>query len=293
MKKVVLIMLLMLMLSCKFNNDADVSIDGSSTVGPITNAVVEEFALENKGVDIAVGVSGTGGGFKKFVAGEIDIANASRPIKDSERKKAEENGIEFLELNVAIDGITVVLNSKNDWISQMTDEELKKLWEHDSKIKKWNDINPNYPNIDIKLYGPDQDSGTYDYFIEEILGHDNKIRADYSPASDDNQLVHGVEGDRGAIGYFGYAYYLAQKDKLKAMDINGVSPTDENIMEGKYKPLSRPLYIYVNKKSLIEKPLVKSFVLFYFQKANQLVKEEGYVPLKNYEEIEKLINSIK
>ncbi|MBP7101213.1 MAG: PstS family phosphate ABC transporter substrate-binding protein [Leptotrichiaceae bacterium] len=293
MKKVVLIMLLMLMLSCKFNNDSDVSIDGSSTVGPITNAVVEEFALENKGVDIAVGVSGTGGGFKKFVAGEIDIANASRPIKDSERKKAEENGIEFLELNVAIDGITVVLNSKNDWISQMTDEELKKLWEHDSKIKKWNDINPNYPNIDIKLYGPDQDSGTYDYFIEEILGHDNKIRADYSPASDDNQLVHGVEGDRGAIGYFGYAYYLAQKDKLKAMDINGVSPTDENIMEGKYKPLSRPLYIYVNKKSLIEKPLVKSFVLFYFQKANQLVKEEGYVPLKNYEEIEKLINSIK
>lgn len=241
MKKVVLIMLLMLMLSCKFNNDSDVSIDGSSTVGPITNAVVEEFALENKGVDIAVGVSGTGGGFKKFVAGEIDIANASRPIKDSERKKAEENGIEFLELNVAIDGITVVLNSKNDWISQMTDEELKKLWEHDSKIKKWNDINPNYPNIDIKLYGPDQDSGTYDYFIEEILGHDNKIRADYSPASDDNQLVHGVEGDRGAIGYFGYAYYLAQKDKLKAMDINGVSPTDENIMEGKYKPLSRPL----------------------------------------------------
>ena len=293
MKKVVLIMLLMLMLSCKFNNDSDVSIDGSSTVGPITNAVVEEFALENKGVDIAVGVSGTGGGFKKFVAGEIDIANASRPIKDSERKKAEENGIEFLELNVAIDGITVVLNSKNDWISQMTDEELKKLWEHDSKIKKWNDINPNYPNIDIKLYGPDQDSGTYDYFIEEILGHDNKIRADYSPASDDNQLVHGVEGDRGAIGYFGYAYYLAQKDKLKAMDINGVSPTDENIMEGKYKPLSRPLYIYVNKKSLIEKPLVKSFVLFYFQKANQLVKEEGYVQLKNYEEIEKLINSIK
>ena len=293
MKKVVLIMLLMLMLSCKFNNDSDVSIDGSSTVGPITNAVVEEFALENKGVDIAVGVSGTGGGFKKFVAGEIDIANASRPIKDSERKKAEENGIEFLELNVAIDGITVVLNSKNDWISQMTDEELKKLWEHDSKIKKWNDINPNYPNIDIKLYGPDQDSGTYDYFLEEILGHDNKIRADYSPASDDNQLVHGVEGDRGAIGYFGYAYYLAQKDKLKAMDINGVSPTDENIMEGKYKPLSRPLYIYVNKKSLIEKPLVKSFVLFYFQKANQLVKEEGYVPLKNYEEIEKLINSIK
>ena len=293
MKKVVLIMLLMLMLSCKFNNDSDVSIDGSSTVGPITNAVVEEFALENKGVDIAVGVSGTGGGFKKFVAGEIDIANASRPIKDSERKKAEENGIEFLELNVAIDGITVVLNSKNDWISQMTDEELKKLWEHDSKIKKWNDINPNYPNIDIKLYGPDQDSGTYDYFIEEILGHDNKIRADYSPASDDNQLVHGVEGDRGAIGYFGYAYYLAQKDKLKAMDINGVSPTDENIMEGKYKPLSRPLYIYVNKKSLIEKPLVKSFVLFYFQKANQLVKEEGYVPLKNYEEIEKLKKSIK
>ena len=175
----------------------------------------------------------------------------------------------------------------------MSEEELKKLWGHDSAIKKWSDINPSYPGIDIKLYGPDQDSGTYDYFIESILGHDNKIRPDYSPASDDNQLVQGVEGDRGAIGYFGYAYYLAQKDKLKAIKINGVSPTEEDIRDGKYKPLSRPLYIYVNKKSLKEKPKVKQFVLFYLKNAGKLVKEEGYIPMKSYSEMEMLVNSIR
>ena len=293
MKKLILTMLMIFLISCRFTNDADIAIDGSSTVGPITNAVVEEFALENKGIDIAVGVSGTGGGFKKFVAGEIDIANASRPIKDSEKKKAAEQGVEFLEIQVAIDGITVVVNSQNNWISEMSEEELKKLWGHDSAIKKWSDINPSYPGIDIKLYGPDQDSGTYDYFIESILGHDNKIRPDYSPASDDNQLVQGVEGDRGAIGYFGYAYYLAQKDKLKAIKINGVSPTEEDIRDGKYKPLSRPLYIYVNKKSLKEKTKVKQFVLFYLKNAGKLVKEEGYIPMKSYSEMEMLVNSIR
>ena len=293
MKKLILTMLMIFLISCRFTNDADIAIDGSSTVGPITNAVVEEFALENKGVDIAVGVSGTGGGFKKFIAGEIDIANASRPIKDSEKKKATEQGIEFLEIQVAIDGITIVVNSQNNWVSEMSEEELKKLWEHDSAIKKWSDINPLYPGIDIKLYGPDQDSGTYDYFIESILGHDNKIRPDYSPASDDNQLVQGVEGDRGAIGYFGYAYYLAQKDKLKAIKINGVPPTEEDIRDGKYKPLSRPLYIYINKKSLKEKPKVKPFVLFYLQNASKLVKEEGYVPMKSYSEMEMLVNSVR
>lgn len=247
MKKGLLLVILSIffILSCDMSNRADIVIDGSSTVSPITNAVVEEFALENKGIDIAVGVSGTGGGFKKFVTGELDIANASRPIKKEEAEKAKKAGVEYMELQIATDGLTVVVNSQNNWISDVNEEELKKLWQEGSDIKKWSDMNPSWPDVQIKLYGPDQDSGTYDYFLEEIVGHKGRLRADYSPASDDNQLVQGIEGDKGAIGYFGYAYYLAQKDKLKALNINGVAPTEENIRSGKYIPLSRPLYIYM------------------------------------------------
>lgn len=292
MKKILLLILMFsaLTVSCKMESEADIVIDGSSTVSPITNAVVEEFALKNKGVDIVVGVSGTGGGFKKFVHGEIDIANASRKIKVEEAENAKKAGIEFVELEIGTDGITVVVNSKNDWISDMSTQDLKKLWEDGSKIKKWKDINPAWPDIEIKLYGPDQDSGTFDYFSEEILGHNGKMRIDYSPSSDDNQLVQGIEGDKGAIGYFGYAYYLAQKDRLKTLKINGVAPEEENIKSGKYIPLSRPLYIYVNKKSLKEKQKVRDFVRFYLENAPLLVKEEGYVPLKSYDEQKKLIN---
>lgn len=292
MKKRIIYLLTILIFtitSCDFSNSADIVIDGSSTVSPITNAVVEEFALENKGIDIVVGVSGTGGGFKKFVTGEIDIANASRKIKDEEIQKAKKAGIEFVEIQVGIDGLTVVVNKENNWFSETTVEELKKMWEEGSTIKKWSDVNPKYPNISIKMYGPDQDSGTYDYFLEEIIGHKGRLRADYSPASDDNQLVQGIEGDKGAIGFFGYAYYLAQKDKLKVLNINKIAPTEENIRNGKYLPLSRPLYIYVNKKSLNEKPLVKKFVQFYLKNAATLVKEEGYVPLENYDKQEQLI----
>lgn len=294
MKKYFLMLfMLIFLISCNISTEPDISIDGSSTVGPITNAVVEEFALKTKDIDIAVGMSGTGGGFKKFISGEIDIVNASRHIKNEEKLKAEKNGVEFLEIQIAIDGITVVVNKNNDWIENITSEELKKLWEKDSKIVKWSDLNPNYPNIDIKLYAPDQDSGTYEYFLEEIIGKGNKMRIDYSPASDDNQLVLGVEGDKGALGYFGYAYYLAQKDKLKELKVNDVYPIEDNIREGKYKPLSRPLYIYVNKKSLKEKPKVKDFILFYLENATQLVKEEGYIPLENYTEQIQFINEIK
>lgn len=294
MKKYFLMLFtLIFLISCNISTEPDISIDGSSTVGPITNAVVEEFALKTKDIDIAVGMSGTGGGFKKFISGEIDIVNASRHIKNEEKLKAEKNGVEFLEIQIAIDGITVVVNKNNNWIDNITSDELKKLWEKDSKIVKWSDLNPNYPNIDIKLYAPDQDSGTYEYFLEEIVGKGNKMRIDYSPASDDNQLVQGVEGDKGALGYFGYAYYLAQKDKLKELKINDVYPIEDNIRKGKYKPLSRPLYIYVNKKSLKEKPKVKEFVLFYLENTTQLVKEEGYIPLENYNEQIKLINEIK
>ena len=241
----------------------EVLIDGSSTVAPISQAVAEEFSKENSDVNVSVGISGTGGGIKKFVSGEIDIADASRAMKPEELSTAQKNGIEFIELKIGLDGLTVVANPENTWAQNLTTEDLKKIWADGSTVKTWKDVNPAWPAEPIKLYGPDQDSGTYDYFIEEILGKDGKIRKDYSPSSDDNQLVQGVEGDKGALGYFGYAYYLEQKDKLKALSINGISPSDETVKNGTYKPLSRPLYIYINKKSFTEKAQVKSFVQFY------------------------------
>ena len=207
----------------------EVLIDGSSTVAPISQAVAEEFSKENSDVNVSVGISGTGGGIKKFVSGEIDIADASRAMKPEELSTAQKNGIEFIELKIGLDGLTVVANPENTWAQNLTTEDLKKIWADGSTVKTWKDVNPAWPAEPIKLYGPDQDSGTYDYFIEEILGKDGKIRKDYSPSSDDNQLVQGVEGDKGALGYFGYAYYLEQKDKLKALSINGISPSDETV----------------------------------------------------------------
>ena len=261
----------------------EVLIDGSSTVAPISQAVAEEFSKENSDVNVSVGISGTGGGIKKFVSGEIDIADASRAMKPEELSTAQKNGIEFIELKIGLDGLTVVANPENTWAQNLTTEDLKKIWADGSTVKTWKDVNPAWPAEPIKLYGPDQDSGTYDYFIEEILGKDGKIRKDYSPSSDDNQLVQGVEGDKGALGYFGYAYYLEQKDKLKALSINGISPSDETVKNGTYKPLSRPLYIYINKKSFTEKAQVKSFVQFYIKNAAELVKSSVYVPLDDYD----------
>ena len=260
----------------------EILVDGSSTVAPISQAVAEEFSKENSDVNVSVGISGTGGGIKKFVSGEIDIADASRAMKPEELSTAQKNGIEFIELKIGLDGLTVVANPENTWAQNLTTEDLKKIWADGSTVKTWKDVNPAWPAEPIKLYGPDQDSGTYDYFIEEILGKDGKIRKDYSPSSDDNQLVQGVEGDKGALGYFGYAYYLEQKDKLKALSINGISPSDETVKNGTYKPLSRPLYIYINKKSFTEKAQVKSFIQFYIKNATELVKSSGYVPLDDY-----------
>ena len=260
----------------------EIIIDGSSTVAPISSAVAEEFFRETRNVNIAIGISGTGGGFKKFAVGEIDIANASRKIKEKEAKEAKKNGVEYIELQVALDGIAVVVNKENTWAQELTEEDLKKIWENGSKIMNWKEINPSWPSEVIKLYGPDQDSGTFDYFVEEILGKDGQIRIDYSPSSDDNQLVQGVEGDKGSLGFFGYAYYIEQKDKLNAVAVNGVRPTDETVKTGKYKPLSRPLYIYVNKKSLKEKPEVRAFVEYYLKNASKAVKLTGYVPLSDY-----------
>ncbi|MFZ1602286.1 MAG: PstS family phosphate ABC transporter substrate-binding protein [Leptotrichiaceae bacterium] len=289
MKKILLLASLSLLLvGCGGSKEGtglkgEVLIDGSSTVAPISQAVAEEFSKENSDVNVSVGISGTGGGIKKFVSGEIDIADASRAMKPEELSTAQKNGIEFIELKIGLDGLTVVANPENTWAQNLTTEDLKKIWADGSTVKTWKDVNPAWPAEPIKLYGPDQDSGTYDYFIEEILGKDGKIRKDYSPSSDDNQLVQGVEGDKGALGYFGYAYYLEQKDKLKALSINGISPSDETVKNGTYKPLSRPLYIYINKKSFTEKAQVKSFVQFYIKNAAELVKSSGYVPLDDYD----------
>ena len=260
----------------------EILVDGSSTVAPISQAVAEEFSKENSDVNVSVGISGTGGGLKKFVSGEIDIADASRAMKPEELASAKKNGIEFIELKIGLDGITIVGNPQNTWAQNLTTEDLKKIWADGSTIKTWKDVNPAWPAEPIKLYGPDQDSGTFDYFVEEILGKEGQIRIDYSPSSDDNQLVQGVEGDKGSLGFFGYAYYIEQKDKLNAVAVNGVRPTDETVKTGKYKPLSRPLYIYVNKKSLKEKPEVRAFVEYYLKNASKAVKLTGYVPLSDY-----------
>lgn len=257
-----------------------VEIDGSSTVFPITEAVAEEFIAANRGTQVTVGVSGTGGGFKRFCAGETAISNASRPIKDSEVQACAAAGIEYIEIPVAYDALTVVVNPANTWAEDMTVEQLKMLWEPAAQgtITRWNQIDSSWPNQPITLYGPGTDSGTFDYFTGEIVGEEGASRADYTASEDDNTLVIGVERDRNALGYFGMSYYLAEQDRLTAVSINGVAPTPENVENGSYTPLSRPLFIYVNKSEL-NRPEVRSFVEFYLENADELASEVGYVPL--------------
>ena len=263
-----------------------IEIDGSSTVYPVSEAVAEEFRKTYPKVQVNVGVSGTGGGFKRFTVGETDISNASRPIKDEEKTVAQENGVEYHELLVGQDGISVVVNKANDWATCMTVEELKILWEPGSTVSKWSDIRPEWPDNRINLYGPGTDSGTFDFFTEEIIGEVQASRSDFTMSEDDNVLVIGVNGDRGALGYFGYAYYLENKDMINTVAIDGgegcVEPTSETIEGGTYMPLARPLLIYVNKASL-KKPEVTAFVEYYMVNAGQLVEEVGYVKLSNDE----------
>ncbi|CDF58942.1 PstS family phosphate ABC transporter substrate-binding protein [Thermobrachium celere] len=283
------------MISCAGQKSKSLSgtikIDGSSTVYPITQAVAEEFKKENQGVEITVGVSGTGGGFKKFVVGEIDINNASRHVKQEELDKAKANGIEMTEVQVAFDGIAVVVNKQNDWAKDMTVEELKMIWDKDSKVQYWSDVRPEWPKEKIKLYGPGTDSGTFEYFTEAINGKAKQIRADYTASEDDNVLVQGVAGDKYAMGFFGLAYYEENMDKLNVVKVNGVEPTVETVKNGTYKPLSRPLFIYVSNKAL-ERPEVKEFVKFYLTKGKDLVKEVGYIPMEDSKYQEEL-NKIK
>ena len=263
-----------------------VKIDGSSTVFPVTEAVAEEFQ-KSTGNKVTVGISGTGGGFKKFARGETDVQNASRPIKDEEIKAAKEGGVEYLELPIAYDALTVVVNSKNDWVDSIKVSELKKLWEPaaQAKITKWSQIRAGWPDKEIKLYGAGSDSGTFDYFTEAINGKSKSSRGDYTASEDDNVLVQGVEGDRHALGYMGYSYFDAHRKRLKALNIEwdekgkpAVGPSEETVLNGTYNPLSRPLFLYVNLKSL-EKPEVAAFVNFYLDNVERLTKEVHYIPL--------------
>jgi len=268
-------------------------IDGSSTVFPITEAVAEEFRKIYPQVRINVGISGTGGGFKRFVAGETQISDASRPISTSEKDTAAKNGIEWVEMPIAVDGLSVMVHPQNTWATSMTVAELKKLWEPESTIKRWNQIRPEWPDQPINLYGPGTDSGTFDYFTEVIVGKAKSSRADFTASEDDNVLVQGIAGDRNALGYFGYAYYVENQDKLKLVAIDAgqgtVLPSQQTIDDTTYTPLSRPLFIYVNKAALA-RPEVKEFIKFYMTKGPALVTEVGYIPMPARVYIENLGN---
>jgi len=259
-----------------------IEIDGSSTVYPITQAVAEEFQDFYPDVYPIVGVSGTGGGFKRFTVGETDISDASRPIKASEAQAAADNGIEYVEFEIALDGLAVVVNHDNTWVDYLTVEELNMIWNPDSTVDSWNDVRSEWPDQPIRLYGPGTDSGTFDYFTEVIVGESGASRSDYTASEDDNVLVQGIAGDTYALGYFGYAYYAENTDTLKIVPIDSgsgpVTPTDQTINSGQYSPLSRPLFIYVSKASLA-RPEVENFVRFYMENAEQLVAEVGYTPL--------------
>ena len=260
-----------------------IEIDGSSTVAPVTEAVAEEFRSVAPRVLVNVGISGSGGGFKRFVVGETDISDASRHIKEEEAATASENGIEYYEFLVALDGLSVMVNPDNDFVDCMTIEQLNKLWEPNSAVTKWSDLDPSWPDRRVNLYGPGTDSGTFEYFTEEVNGEAKLSRADYTASEDDNVLVQGISGDRNALGYFGFAYYAANADKLKLVEIdngNGcVVPTIETISNGTYSPLSRPLFIYVNKDRAQERAELRSFIEFYMESGAQLAEEVGYVPL--------------
>jgi phosphate transport system substrate-binding protein len=264
--------------------DKIIKVDGSSTVYPITEAIAEEFQKATK-TNVTVGESGTGAGFKKFCRGETDISNASRPILQKEMDACKEAGIQYIELPVAYDALTVVVNPKNDFVKSLSVAELNAIWKTGSSVKNWKQVNPAYPDKALALYGPGTASGTFDYFTEAINGKAKSSRTDYTPSEDDNVLVQGVSGNAGGLAYFGYAYYEENKDKLRAVPISAkagspaVMPSPEAVKDGTYQPLARPIFIYVNATAAAFKPEVKAFVNFYLDNAPKLVAEVKYVPL--------------
>lgn len=263
-----------------------VKMDGSSTVFPIAEAVAEEFQLEQRGkVRITVGIAGTGGGFKRFCRGEADIANASRPISQGEMEACRKAGIKYIELPVAFDALTVVVNPQNTWVKALSPAELKKIWEPaaQGRITRWNQVRADYPDEPLMLFGPGADSGTFDYFTEAVNGKSKASRTDFQASEDDNVIVQGVSTNKGAIGYFGYAYYVGNKERVRAVPIQNrrgelVAPSLETVIDGSYEPLSRPLFIYVSQRSA-QRPEVKAFIRFFLTEGGELAQEVGYVPL--------------
>lgn len=283
-----------------FAADKIIKIDGSSTVYPITEAMAEEFQKVQK-VKVTVGESGTGGGFKKFCRGETDISDASRPISQKEMDACKEAGIQYIELPIAFDALTVVVNAKNDWVKSLSVDDLKKMWEPKSGVKNWKQVNAAYPDKALALYGPGTASGTFDYFTEAVNGKSKASRTDYTPSEDDNVLVQGVSGNVGGLAYFGMAYYEENKDKLRAIPISAkvggpaVLPSAETVRDGTYQPLARPIFIYVNATAAAFKPEVKAFVNFYLENAPKLVAEVKYVPLpsEDYAAVKEHFKSMK
>lgn len=268
--------------------------DGSSTVSPITEALVEEYAAVQKDVRVAVGVSGTGGGFEKFINGETDFSNASRPIKDTEVEKLKAAGIDYTEFELAYDGLSVVVHPDNTWAKDLTVEQLQQIWVEDGTKKKWSDIDASWPAEEIIFYSPGSDSGTYDYFDEVILDGEDIVK-DAMLSEDDNVLVQGVTGDVNAIGYFGYAYYLENKDKLQVVTVNGVEPTNATIESGDYSPLSRPLFIYVKNSAVKDSEATYDFIKFTLENAGEMAEVVGYVglPADKYEASLTQLESLK
>jgi len=260
-----------------------VTSDGSSTVGPFTTKAAEDFQAENPDVQVTVGVSGTGGGFERFCIGETDISNASRQIAEDEIAICEENGVEYVELQVVLDAMTNVVNPENDWASCLTVEQLNAIWKPGSDVDNWNQVDSSFPDVPLSLFGPGTDSGTFDYFTDAINGEEGASRTDFSPSEDDNVIVQGVAGERGGLGYFGFTYYEENQDRLKALEVDGgsgcVAPGVETAQNGTYTPLSRPLFIYVSQSSLDESDAVRDFVRFAVENAQTIAEAAQYVPM--------------
>ena len=263
---------------------AAISADGSSTVGPFVTKAAEDFR-DAEGVDITVGISGTGGGFERFCAGETDLSNASRPIDEDEQELCADAGVEYIEFRIATDALTNVVNTENDWATCLTVEQLETIWGPGSMVTNWNQVDPSFPDVELTLFGPGTDSGTFDYFTGVINGEEGASRTDFSPSEDDNVIVQGVSGDRGGLGYFGFSYYEQNQATLEALEVDGgsgcVAPSAEAAQDGSYTPLSRPLYIYVKRSSFDDKEDVRNFVLFMLDQNRTIAEAAQFVPLSD------------
>jgi phosphate transport system substrate-binding protein len=259
-----------------------IAADGSSTVGPYVTAAAEGFRDVDSDIDITVGISGTGGGFERFCRGETDLSNASRPIKDEEAEICEENGVEYVEFQVANDALTLVVNTENDWATCLTVEELNAIWEPGSKVSNWNQIRDGFPDVPLKLFGAGTDSGTFDYFTDAIKGEEGASRTDYSASEDDNVTVQGVSGTKGGLGYFGFSYFEENQANLKALEVDGddgcVAPSVATAQDGSYTPLSRPLFVYAKKESF-ERQEVEDFIQYILDNETTIAEQAQFVPL--------------